>query len=232
MRAQRLFFAVLIAFISTFSVTAQEIIPVDSIHQLSKEQKQLLQYAKVFAKKKHNKIKLPIEINRMLGDRLNRKRYESMLKMTEAYFVDNNEAKAALVVPMQARVDTLIINSELTILLTSDDTLYELVYTLFTLPNNTTSQYMCVKSSPNGFLYSTVFVDDDKIVAEVKGKDADKAGVVKTNPFNNQLREETDIFKKIPQGLSSGPSISTRLNRLSRATAIDGTYMMEKDRNL
>ena len=64
----------------------------------------------------------------MLGDSLNEKRYESILHFNKAYFIKMSNCKASLVIPMQAKVDTITINSELNIITAEDDDIYFLAY--------------------------------------------------------------------------------------------------------
>lgn len=62
--ARSRFVSILIALISVFSITAQEVIPVDSVSALNKEQKKTKKYAEKLLKSQKNKILLPIEFNR------------------------------------------------------------------------------------------------------------------------------------------------------------------------
>lgn len=233
MRAKRLFFASLIAFISTFSVIAQDIIPVDSIHQLSRAQKFILKYAKkpinVFGD--DNSVELPVEIKQLIGDTTNNKLLSSP-QWDKAYFIKDNNFAACLIIPLEAKSDAGILNSELQILYDEDESIINrVVLSYFVVKEDSIKERMLVKSNIYGRMLNIIIYNSDNIIAEIKGLN-EMAGVVDYFGTHPELRKDKTKEITIPQGLSSGPSISTRLNRLSRATAIDGTYMMEKDRNL
>lgn len=229
MRTNKLLLAV-IAVMYMFSITAQDIIPIDSVHLLNTEQNKLLKYTRNLVKKRHNKIKLPIEINSMLGDSLNEKRYESILHFNKAYFIKMSNCKASLVIPMQAKVDTITINSELNIITAEDDDIYRIVYTAFTLPSDSVPQYMYLKSSVNGFLYSSVFMENDQVVAEVKGNDVGKTAIIDSHKHQHPMNN-TSIYEKAGVGRFPQTYISDRLKSLSIYTALDPSYMMKKDRS-
>ena len=67
---------------------SKHIIPADSTHLLNDVQKKALQNAKIMAKRKHSKIKLPIELNEIIGESSNNKRYESRINLEDAYFIN------------------------------------------------------------------------------------------------------------------------------------------------
>lgn len=65
MRANRNIVVILMALICSFSITAQEIVPIDPTNLQTKEQKRTQQYAKKILSSQNNTISLPIEFNHL-----------------------------------------------------------------------------------------------------------------------------------------------------------------------
>ena len=203
---------------------AQKIIPVDSTHLLNEAQKKSLQEAKVLAKKRHYKIKLPIELNNIIGDSSNNKRYESLINLEDAYFIKVGDSIANLVIPMQAKVDTLTINSSLNITMNLDKDKYSVVRTFFTLQGEGNTKYMCMQSSVNGFLSSTLFLEGDSIIDEVKGKDYDKAGLY-SEKIIHQNKSMNLYITATPK-----PTIEELNKSISKQVTINPKILLSKNR--
>ena len=190
MKAKGMILLAIMALIGVLGVNAQEIIPVDTDNPLTNVQKKALQEAKVLTKKRHNKIKLPIEINSIVGDSLNKKRYESNMNMNEAYFVNRDEDIAHLVIPMQAKANGITINSNLNIVMDTEENSCMVVRTMFAIKEECEGNYLCLQSSVNGFLSTIECIESNTKVAEVKGKDYDKAGLYTTKIVNENSQME------------------------------------------
>lgn len=98
MKIQRLILSVVIALISAFSTTAQDIITINSNQNLSKEHKQLLKQTKNIVKKNQNKIFLPIVVNQVLGDTIAKTNYIVMPMWEEGCFIELDSM--VLIVPL------------------------------------------------------------------------------------------------------------------------------------
>ncbi|MBE6310783.1 MAG: hypothetical protein E7080_07010 [Bacteroidales bacterium] len=98
MKIQRLILSVVIALISAFSTTAQDIITINSNQNLSKEHKQLLKQTKNIVKKNQNKIFLPIVVNQVLGDTIAKTNYIVMPMWEECCFIELDSM--VLIVPL------------------------------------------------------------------------------------------------------------------------------------
>lgn len=223
MKAKRLILSATIGLISAFSITAQEIIPVDSTHLLNEVQKKTLKEAKIMLKSKHNKIKLPFEFNDIIGKSDNKKHYESRINWDRAYFVNVGDSVANLVIPMQAKVDTTTINSSLNISMNLDEDKYSVVRTFLTLQDEGNAEYMCLQSSVNGLLSSTLFIEGDSIVSEVKGKDYEKA--ILYTEKSNKSEARKDLNRMADRRYKSASDLLEYISRIPNGYKVELKYL-------
>ena len=144
---------------------AQDIIPVDSTHLLTKEQKNTLKYAKNIAKAKKNEIKLPIEVNSLLSDTINKDCYLSEMKLEQAYFIQSSDYNAELVVPMQYVNENGIINSDLVLILDEEGNYYRIVETCLEIANDSIKKSLLFESNLLGLLFEATILENDKLIA-------------------------------------------------------------------
>ena len=224
MKATKLILSAAIALISVFSITAQDIIPVDSIQLLNEVQKKTLQDTKIMLNGKHNKIKLPFEFNDIIGKSEHKKYYESRVNWDGAYFINAGDSVANLVIPMQVKVDTTTINSSLNIIMNLDEDKYSVVRTLFTLQGEGNAEYMCLQSSINGFLSSTLFIEGDSIVSEVKGKDYEKA-ILYTAKNGNKNEVRKDLNRMANRRYKSATDLLEYTSKLPNGYKVEPKYL-------
>jgi hypothetical protein len=163
---------VAIAVMCMFSVTAQDIIPIDSTHLLSRSQKFALKYAKnpknIFGD--DNSVYLPLEINNIIGDTTDTK-LVSVAKWEDAYFVNNKEYRAMLIIPLEAEVKTEKIYSEMNVIYDHEGNVHRLVLSNFAVGKDTIQEKVLVKSNNSGmFVGATIYNSKDEVIAEVEGK--------------------------------------------------------------
>ena len=99
MRAKRNISAIVIAIMCVLSITAQKIIPVDSTHLLSIEQKQTIEFIKKHIDKNNSELELPLEVNYLLGDTKAKDHYKMKPIWKESYFLSSDSVE--LIVPLQ-----------------------------------------------------------------------------------------------------------------------------------
>ena len=99
MRAKRNISAIVIALMCVLSITAQKIIPVDSTHLLSIEQKQTIEFIKKHIDKNNSELELPLEVNYLLGDTKAKDHYKMKPIWKESYFLSSDSVE--LIVPLQ-----------------------------------------------------------------------------------------------------------------------------------
>ncbi len=87
----------------TRAMMMQEYISADSTDMLSEKQKKTLKYTKEFIFEDNSKLELPLEVNYLLGDTINKKHYKLTPIWEESYFVKSDSV--VLIVPLQ--YDTL-----------------------------------------------------------------------------------------------------------------------------
>lgn len=170
MKAIRFIPVVIACVFCAITMMAQDVIPIDSVNLHSKEQKETLKYAKLFGKRRKNKILLPVEVNHLLNDSLNNKRATAVMQIDKSYFVNGDAYKAALVIPTLAKVNGLDVFSEINIVCDHDGNYITIVYTTFDIPQDEAGEKICLKSNVNGILVSSVIYNDKGIVAEVDAK--------------------------------------------------------------
>ena len=147
------------------------IIPVDSTHQLSKDQKKLLKYAKNLGKARKNKIKLPIEVNRLLGDTISYECYQSEMIVENGLFLTNPDFVAELIVPMQFVNDKGTLRSDLCLVLDKEGNYYRFVQTYFGLANDSIEKRLLFESNIIGLLFGSKLLENNTIIAEYKIKE-------------------------------------------------------------
>ena len=172
MKVTNLLLPATIALLSAFSITAQEIIPIDSTHLLSREQKFTLKYAKnpdnIFGD--DNAVYLPLEVNHIIGDTTDTK-LVSVAKWEDAYFVNNKEYRAMLIIPLEAEVKTEKIYSEMNVIYDHEGNVHRLVLSNFAVGKDTIQEKVLVKSNIRGlFVGATIYNSKDEVIAEVEGK--------------------------------------------------------------
>lgn len=171
MKIVRILMLLMISFLFSFSSIAQEvIISPDSVHMLNKYQKKLLQYTKRLAKQNKNTFELPVEVNHLLNDDLSKTYPKTILQLKDAYFLDRKDYKATIIVPSIAQIDTCMVESYLSIILDDEGNYHRVMYSIFAVPSEAETEYICLKSNIFGTLLSTVVFDDNKTIAEIDAK--------------------------------------------------------------
>ena len=99
MFTSRILSTLILLLISVLSITAQEIIPVDSIHLLSKEQKKAIKYTKKNICSDDSSIELPLEVNMIFGDTISKKHYYVTPSWKDSYFLPSDSV--VLIVPLR-----------------------------------------------------------------------------------------------------------------------------------
>ena len=167
MKTNRLFSFIMIAVLCVYTLSAQNVIPVDSTHLLNSEQENTLKYAKELAREVKSKIELPKEVNNLINHTDDNKYHKSFMQWDKAYFTNLSDSKSVLCVPTLAQIDSVTVESELYIIHDIDDVYYRIVHTTFVVPTDTLPEYICLKSDINGGLVSTIVYDDNNVIAEI-----------------------------------------------------------------
>ena len=98
MKIQRLIISAIVAIMGVMSTIAQDIVSIDSIHLLSMEQKQTIQFVKKQLNKDKNGLELPLEVNYLLGDTITKTNYKVKPKWEDAYFIKADSV--VMIVPL------------------------------------------------------------------------------------------------------------------------------------
>ena len=215
MKAKRLILTVLIVSISILSITAQDIIPVDSTHLLNRKQKFTLKYAKnprnIFGA--DNSVELPVEVKKLIGDTTNNKLL-SFPQWDKAHFINNTNCSARLIIPLEAKSVAGILKSELQVIYDEDESIISrLVFSDFIIKGDSVTEKMLIKSNIRGKMLDIIVYDDNNnIIAEIKGKNA-TSGVVAfwgTHPELRKRKNKSYDKIYIPNGLHI-PSVKQEL---------------------
>ena len=153
-------------------IISKHIIPVDSTHLLSREQKFTLKYAKnpdnIFGD--DNAVYLPLEVNHIIGDTINTK-LVSVAQWKDAYFIKNKDYRAMLIIPLEAESKVGKIQSELEVIYDHNGYVHRIVLSNFAVGEDSIQEKILVKSNIRGlFAGATIYNSNDKVIAEVKGK--------------------------------------------------------------
>ena len=100
MKMKTIILTAIITLASVFScLSAQEIIPVDSTHLLSKEQVTVLKYTEKYIISDKSNFELPLEVNYLLGDTIADVNYKIKPMLEKSYFLKTDSV--VLIVPLQ-----------------------------------------------------------------------------------------------------------------------------------
>ena len=165
--ARSRFVSILIALISVFSITAQEVIPVDSVSALNKEQKKTKKYAEKLLKSQKNKILLPIEFNSLIGDSLTNTPYELGINWNETFFVKENNKCANLYIPLKS--DKEDIQSLLNVFRDEDGKYYRIVITYKQMQTDSIKEEIVMRSNIDGLFLNAFVLNNEKLVSQING---------------------------------------------------------------
>ncbi|MBE6310781.1 MAG: hypothetical protein E7080_07000 [Bacteroidales bacterium] len=98
MKANRLILSAIVAIMGVMSTIAQDIVSIDSIHLLSMEQKQTIQFVKKQLNQDKTGLELPLEVNYLLGDTITKTNYKVKPKWEDAYFIKADSV--VMIVPL------------------------------------------------------------------------------------------------------------------------------------
>lgn len=159
--------SVAIALISVFSITAQEIIPIDSVSALNKEQKKTKKYAEKLLKKQENKILLPIEFNELIGDSVSTVSIELGVNWNETFFVKENNKCANLYIPLKS--DKEDIQSLLNVFRDEDGNYYRIVITYKQTQTDSIKEEIVMRSNIDGLFLNAFVLNNEKLVCQING---------------------------------------------------------------
>ena len=192
MKKTNLLLIAIIALISSFGVVAQEIIPVDSVFALSKEQKKTKKYAEKLLKKQENKILLPIEFNSLIGDSVTKIPYELGLNWENAYFVESDNKCANLCIPLKS--DKEDIQPLLNVFRDENGTYYRIVITYKQTQTDSVKEEIIMRSNIKGLLINACVLRNKEVVSQlnvvgntgiIEGKSKNKRSTITYDRFTS-----------------------------------------------
>ena len=153
-------------------IISKYIIPIDSTHLLSREQKFTLKYAKnpdnIFGD--DNAVYLSLEVNHIIGDTTDTKLL-SVANWDGAYFINNKDYRAMLIIPLEAESKVGKIQSEMEVIYDQDGYVHRIVLSNFAVGEDSIQEKILVKSNISGlFVGATIYNSKDEVVAEVEGR--------------------------------------------------------------
>ena len=168
MKMKTIILTAIITLASVFScLSAQEIIPVDSTHLLSKEQKRTQQYVEKLLKSQNNTISLPIEFNSLIGDSLTTTPYELGINWDKAYFIEEEKKCANLLIPLEVEKED--IQSLLNVFRDENGNFYRTIITYKQTQNDTIKEEIIMKSNLDGLFLNAVVLHNEKLVSLING---------------------------------------------------------------
>lgn len=200
MKANRLILSVVIALISAISITAHEIIPVDSTHLLSDEQKQTLNYTKKLFDATNGSIMIPLEATDFLGKPKESENEITIIpEWTLAYFENDNDCNSLLYVPLKINYNESNLISELRVLF-NNNTFYRMLITSISFMNNNNEHTIILYSTIDGGAFLCEIYQNNQLIEEIKGM-SNNSGIIDISFRENSAKKDvktnndTDIMK-------------------------------------
>ena len=196
MKVNKIAIIILIQIINMIDITAQNIIPADSTHLLSMEQKQTIEFVKKQLNQDKTGLELPLEVNYLLGDTITKTNYKVKPKWEDAYFIKADSV--VMIVPLYN--DSINISqSQLKVTALKDCRYSKVVETIIAFDDSSVEQFCGI------LIYSSVMGNLEKIYRFEKGECVeiienrfsfvDKPG--KNPKQHNKVSKDNNLYKKV-----------------------------------
>ena len=167
MKARRFLTMLLMAVVGILCIQASETVSIQD--KLTGVQKSTLKYAKNILKKYNNKIALPLEINTFMGDTATNEQYKATPLWENAYFEDNKDFKATLIIPLTAKTTKGDVNAVLNIMRDDNAQYLRIVNMALNYQEEKDTTNIYISSNLQGiFLHASVF-KNGKEAGQIEG---------------------------------------------------------------